>query len=267
MRKLSVVLIVSMVVFVGCSIEYGSEEVEEVESTGYGEEDSAQLTKALLVQNEWGAENGGLGKWIEFHEDNTFKTIIAEPTDALPVSGTYQLDNNVLTLNNEHYGDDLITEEEQYSRFPKIRTFTLKTTSSSLYLTQFLEEKDGWNYIYWNQNSLIPEGNERIVFGQTLVMIGGTPMPTSDAVIYKDASTDLVVTFQTCVNTDCNVYSADEAVYRVIAKTKDKEEVNGKQDYWYYVDLESVWYAQSYINGVRSEQGIQFGWIHGSEME
>jgi len=230
-----------------------------LESVKVSEGDEAYLTKALLVANEWGAENGGMGKWIEFHEDGTFKTINREPTDEQSIYGTYQIEKDILTLNNERYGDDLITEE-QHAWYLKTRTLKLGETSSSLYLTQFLEEDD--RVKYWNQSSLVPDGSERVIQSFpnfALVTVDRALAPELHASIYSSPGPEgSILEYE---------QDADKIVSSIIARTEYKGRVNGEMDHWYYVDLQASWPMEPLIDGEPSGEGYQYGWIHGSEIK
>lgn len=238
------------------------------------DEDSPIITKEMLVQNEWGAENGGMGKWIEFLEDGTFNTINKEPTEYYKYSGDFRIEDNVLILDINYFNDEPIDETE-FKGVTRTRIFTLEDTVLSLYLTHFLEEYKSLYRKYWNQGSTIPKGSTRILEGQifdpVLIPVSKTLRPSNDADIYTqpNANSGIMAFLGSCAP-DCEdrlVYTAKDVVFKVIARTNFREKVNGVEDYWYYVDLESGWGTSLYVDGKDLEHGGQFGWIHGSEIK
>lgn len=234
------------------------------------EESSVILTKEYLVSSEWGPEAGPYGMHIKFNADGTFNEQFAGETGDLPVSGSFQIKNNSVTLKVEKYAGKTFEEAQKTHGSNAVyisdRTLTLEKSDSSLYFIDYLAN-DG-RIAYWNRSSKVPEDKERQYESYILITVQKNLKPKINAALkFRPYTTSANYSFNDCDPT-CETGSAHKLseIYKgILARTQFKGTLNGAEDYWYLAQVDVPWYSVAKLN--KEIATVSLAWIHGSELE
>jgi len=227
------------------------------------------LTKEYLVSGKWGQE-GPYGMQIKFNADGTFNEHLAAETGDLPVSGSFEVEDNGVSLRVEKYADLPYDEAEEKFGLNAVympdRTLTLEESDSSLFFTHYLENKG--HIAYWNKLSEVPGGEAREFESNILITTQQDLEPKVDATFRsRPHLISSTYSFNSCDPT-CETgpdHELSEIYNRVLARTQFKDELNGVEDYWYLAQVTVPWYSVAKLNN--ESLRVSIAWLHGSELE
>lgn len=193
----------------------------------------------ILQSGKWGPEGGSFGWYLSFSEKGFWENSDGEGCGGY--EGTYSILNGKVNLKPEP------SPECPGPDFgPK--TCTMIRTSKSLFSTLYLE--CGPNNLYWNTEAKVEKGELRTINGINVISLGLVSGVANENVMYRQAP-DINSKAFGCTYTNPK-FITDHISYNfipegtqltLIARTTQKQKIKSWENYWYYVQPASDWYA------------------------
>ena len=196
-----------------------------------------------------------------FSENGKYKIVgIGEGGD-LSI-GSFYVEKNVLNLIPSGPVPELLQS--------KLIKLVLKSTETSLRYKYYFYDVGNKRILFWNLNSVVPNGTIRIFNGQKVVIERGKAIINNDRVFIRDSpsqgggkylfllsdnrSSDQGYTFFLPLNHEVNL----------VCRTAEKNKIGKWEDYWYYVDSVLPGYSRMKLENTQNEHDNWSVWIYGA---